>query len=120
MAKKLLARNPSKKRKLDKTLRDHNLLLKDSVILLKNNIPLYNDFEINSSNDTSSELSHWIISLSDINLNDEGVYSIYINQTLEHLFILSIKLRCLQRKSIILSKDKFNLHEYLEFNWKNH
>ncbi|CAF3593452.1 unnamed protein product [Rotaria sp. Silwood1] len=94
---------------------DRNLLLKDYLILLKNNVPLYNDFEINPSDDTSSELSHWIISLSDINLNDEGVYSIYINQNLKHLFVLSIKPCCLQRKSIILSKDKFNLHENLEF-----
>ncbi|CAF3769009.1 unnamed protein product [Rotaria socialis] len=84
---------------------NHNLLLKDNVILFKNNVPLYNDFEINPPIGTSSELIHWTISILDINLNDVGVYSIQMNQEPQNLFIMSIKPRPLQRKTIISPID---------------
>ncbi|CAM4947524.1 unnamed protein product [Rotaria socialis] len=84
---------------------NHNLLLKDNVILFKNNVPLYNDFEINPPIGTSSELTHWTISILDINLNNVGVYSIQMNQEPQNLFIMSIKPRSLQRKTIISPID---------------
>jgi hypothetical protein len=92
----------------------------NSFRLLKNNRPITDYSHIRLERDRSTPNSNrWLIRLTDVDLNDSGVYSIeMINQARQDLLDLFVKKRPIQRQLITLPKEAFYVNETITLECK--